>query len=220
MCVGILAALAASFIASGAMAAKKPAGAWQVIRQPDPVTGRSTCTVAAIDAAGGSAFSRTGALYPVVENNPVHGLLVGVSSGGRFRLPAGDILWRVDDRPFRELRAADNPAPAGTTPVAPVPPGPNDAATKAMQEAMASTMRLTAGMTATSTMASGPRARDMLAELLAGHQLLYRSASAAPDFGLPSSEALRVGQYTAKGQRPIPIDDSFRVGVTSCGIAP
>jgi len=150
----------------------------------------------------------------------VHGLLVGVSSGGRYRLPTGDILWRVDDRPFRELKATDNPSAPGAAAAYRMPAVPNDAAASAMQDAMAATMRLTAGMTATSTMASGQLAHEMLAEMLNGHQLLYRNAAVAPAYGLPSVETMRVGQYTAKGQRPLPIDDSFRAGIASCGMVP
>lgn len=122
-----------------------------------------------------------------------------MSSGGRFRLPTGDILWRVDDNPFRELKAVDNPAPAGAMTASATG---TDAASKAMEDMMALTSRLTAAATATSTLASGDRAREMLAEMLTGHSLLYRAAAAAPAYGLPGSGAYRVGQITAKGQRP------------------
>jgi hypothetical protein len=207
--------LAIALVPSAADAKKKPEANWQVRRMTDPITGASTCVVAAFDRAAGLVFSRTGMLYPLVENHPVHGLLVGVSSGGKIRLPTGDILWRVDDKPFRELKASDNPAVEGTLP--PYGTG-TDAASKAIQDAMAFTNRLTAGMTATSTMASGTRAREMLAEMLAGQSLIYRAAAAAPAYGLPGSGTYRVGQITAKGLRPFPLDESFRAGLQACGI--
>lgn len=54
---------------------KKPQGNWQVSRVIDPITGASTCVVAAMDRAAGLIFTQVGGLYPLVENNPVHGLL-------------------------------------------------------------------------------------------------------------------------------------------------
>jgi hypothetical protein len=207
--------LAISFAPSTADAKKKPPATWQVSRVTDPITGTSTCVVAAMDKAAGLIFTQVGGLYPVVENNPVHGLLVGVSSGGKIRLPTGDILWRVDDKPFRELKANDNPPPASATAAS---VSGTDAASKAIQDAMAFTNRLTAGMTATSTVASGARAREMLTEMLTGQSLLFRAAAAAPAYGLPGSGTWQVGQITAKGLRPIPLDDSFRAGLLACGI--
>jgi len=212
-------ALLASICLFGSTAdAKKPRrGGWDVIRTTDPITGASTCVVAALDYVGKNSFSRVGMLYPVVENNPVHGLLVGVSSGGKLRFPTGDIVWRVDDRPFRELKAEDNPAIGTGLATAPVP---SNIASKTMQETMAFSMKLVAAMTATSTVASGDRAIAMLGEMLAGRALIFRAAAAMTDYGLQSSAMYRVGQITEKGLHPIPIDASFRAGLATCGIAP
>lgn len=210
-------ALLALCLISGITDAKKPPrGAWDIIRTTDPITGASTCVVAALDYVGKDSFSRMGMLYPVVENNPVHGLLVGVSSGGKFRFPTGDIVWRVDDHRFRELKAEDNPAAA---PASPTPPAPSDPASRVMQETMALSMKLAAGMTATSTVANGERAKAMLDEMLAGKALIFRSAAVTPAYGLQSSAMYQVGQISEKGLRPIPIDASFRAGLAACGIA-
>lgn len=99
-------------------------------------------------------------------------------------------------------------------PTAPVAPeGTVEAAT-------ARAMRLTYAMTATSTMASGAKAREMLDEMLAGRSLLFRAAAPAAQMGLPNYTAPMAGQITGKGElKPIPIDTSFREGLRSCGIA-
>jgi hypothetical protein len=175
--------------------------------------------VAAYDRVGRTAFSRFGYLYPIVENNSRLGLLVGVSSGGQYRVPTGDILWRVDGNPHRELKAADNPVTeeAAASMPAPYRTG-NAAADKAVDDAMALTRKLTVGMTSTSTVASGPKAQEMLREMLAGQSLIYRQAQAAPSYGLPSSQTYRVGQFTNEGLRPIPLDASFRAALAQCGI--
>src|SRR5690606_38699484 len=119
---------------------------WSVSRTSDPITGVSSCVVTAYDTAAGLKYSRFGFLYPVVENNSKLGLLVGVSSGGKMRLPTGDILWRVDDNPHRTLRAADNPALTGSSMFAGIKTG-NEEADKRVEEAMASTGNLVASMT-------------------------------------------------------------------------
>lgn len=156
------------------------------------------------------SFSRTGALYPFVENSSTHGLLVGVSSGGRMRLPTGDIVWRVDDRPFRTLAAADNP-PGMNKPSLPQ----QDAATAQLVEQQ---LRLIAAFTATSTVAGGDTARAILDEMLAGGGLVFRAAAATTSYGLPTGAEQSVGRVTKDGLRPYPLDDSFRAGLAACGI--
>lgn len=216
-CVLIILAIAS--VAAGATA-KAPKDAWTVTRTADPITGVSSCVVSAPDQYGRRKYSRFGFLYPVVENNSQLGLLVGVSSGGQIRLPAGDILWRVDSLPFRQLKAVDNPVgmPTYSLP-SPVPTG-NPAADKAAADAIAGAMRATTAMISTSTVASGQAAQEMVREMVMGRSLLYRQALAAPAYGLPSSTTYAVGQVTNEGQRPIPIDHSFRAGLAACGIDP
>lgn len=210
--VTALAVAALILPAPAAYARKKPVAVWQVMRTTDPITKTSTCAVVASDYYGKMRFTQTGALYPVVEMNSTYGLLVGVSSGGRYRLPSGDIVWAVDDLPHRELRAANNPG-------APRMPGPTTDGANALSSVTAYAMKLAQSGVSTSTMASGDEAREMLGELLAGGSLLFRRAAATPTMGLPNYEALAAGQITANGElKPIPLDKSFRDGLTACGI--
>lgn len=190
-----------------AKARNRPAVTWTVDRVADPITGITRCTVVALDRAGRTRFTRTGALYPVVEMHSELGLLVGVSSGGRVRLPTGDILWRVDDRPFRTLRAVDNPASES------VDAEGSDPATIAIAEAT----RLAASFSATSTMASGDTAREILQEMLAGRSLVFRQQGGTA-YGLVDSRVTEVAQITREGVVPYPIDESFRSGLRECGI--
>ena len=206
--------------AVSAASARAPRDAWSVTRTADPITGASSCVVAAYDQVGRSKYTRFGFLYPVVENNSKLGLLVGVSSGGQYRVPTGDILWRVDSLPFRQLRATDNPAGTPAFSIPAPPPTGNPAVDEATADAMANAMRASTAMLATSTVASGALARDMVLELLNGRSLLYRQASVSPAYGLPSSSTYAEGQVTSEGLRPIPLDQSFRTGLAACGINP
>ena len=123
--------------------------------------------------------------------NSTYGLLVGVSSGGRFRLPTGDILWVVDGLPHRELRASDNPGAVSS--------GASHVPAANVEAMTAYTMQLTRSLSATSTMASGEKAREMLDEMFKGQSLLFRSAAAGPQIGLPNYSALVAGQVNERG---------------------
>lgn len=192
---------------------------WSATRTADPVTGVTRCVVSASDHMGKTRYSRTGFLYPVIENHPEHGLMVGVSSGGRVRLPSGTILWRVDDRQFREIRPEDGPVTgAMDMPTPTLPPGTDPAAAKAMADAMSYTTRLALSFSATSTFATGERAQEMLAELQAGTSLLFRAKDAAANTGLPDAGMYRVGQVTKDGLKPIPLDESLTSSLAECGV--
>ena len=157
-----------ALLAMPAVARDKAPKTWQATCTTDPIAGATSCVVSALDYVGKLRYSRTGYLYPVIEMNNTHGLLVGVSSGGRFRLPTGAILWRVDDQPFRELKPEDNPQGAAAT----AAPQVDDAAIKAMTEAMALSNKLVMSATATSTLASGETAKAMVSELRSGRGLI------------------------------------------------
>ena len=86
-----------------------------------------------------------------------------------------------------------------------------------MQKTTADIHRMLASATATSTMASGDRAKAMLAEINSGNGLIYRAA-AVQQFGLADPRAQAVGQITKVGLRPIPLDASFRAALAQCGI--
>ncbi|WP_425990781.1 hypothetical protein [Brevundimonas sp. TWP2-3-2] len=181
---------------------------WQVIRSSDPITGISSCVVAAPDQVGGFNFTRSLVLYPIVEQNSERGLLVGVSSGGQYRVPVGQVLWRVDDQPFREIgRSVTDMASAFAT------PGRSPADIARMQQEMIETA------TASSTVADGSEAAEMLQEMREGRTLLFRQKQAAASYGLPGAGASAVGQINGDGSREaIPLDGSFAAGLVACGI--
>jgi hypothetical protein len=100
-----------------------------------------------------------------------------------------------------------------------VPPSSVAADNTALAALAEQQMRIVAAATATSTVASGDAARSMLSEMLTGSGLVFRAAAATAGYGLPTGAGQRVGQITKDGLRPYPLDESFRAGVTACGIA-
>lgn len=207
----IVAALTAALLAGPVAGRERPV--WTATRTADPITGKTSCVIAAYDTAAGMKFTRVGVLYPIVEMNSDHGLLVGVSSGGSMRLPTGDILWRVDDLPFREIRAASNPGGYSAGTGQPAVPGADT-----LRQLTQDTLALTQALTATSTVASGGTAWAMLEEMRHGRGLQYRQAAAAGGYGLPQQKAIETGQITRKGLRPFPLDASLQAALDICGI--
>ena len=59
------------------------------------------------------------------------------------------------------------------------------------------------------TAVGAPEATQVLNEMRAGTELLFRATASAPAAGLPSSQTFAVGQLRDGAVRPILIDDSF-----------
>lgn len=222
----VISVLVASLTSACAMTPGEPlplADAWTASKTTDPITSVSRCVVAVPDSINvGTVFysTRVGRLYPFVENNSQLGLLVGVGSGGQFRVPVGDVVWRVDDKPFRTLRVMDNPGGTNVAIQTPKLSGPGaQGAEKAIRETTDYAFKMSQAITSGATVTHGAKAKEMLAEMLAGKDLIFRAVAAAPAYGLPSSAPYSVGQYTTtEGQRPIPLDASFHQSLAACGI--
>ena len=206
---------------AGALAAcastPETAGRWTASASVDPITGVERCVVTVPDRSFGSAFSRTGSLYPFVEQNSELGLMVGVSSGGRYRLPTGDIDWRVDDNPHHTLKAADTPSTGGT--VASVSTEDmSDAQARAYEQSMEDIEGMVFSIQNGVTAAGGEKAEALLAELRAGSELRFRSKGAAPSAGLVSSSTYLTGRFENGQLVPIILDESFEVALRQCGL--
>ena len=68
------------------------AGLQGEVENAQVLTGQSRCVVAHYDHIGDIRYTRTAFLYPVVEQNPEYGLLVGVSTGGPVRIPLDYVI--------------------------------------------------------------------------------------------------------------------------------
>ena len=184
---------------SGCATTSGPQETWQALRASDPITGSERCTVTAPDRSFGRGYTRAGFIYPFVEMNSEVGLLVGVMSGGNYRVPPGDVQWRVDSNDHRTLRANRTPVIGERSGVM-------------FNEGLMSSVRN--GITAV----DGDEAEEMLAEMLAGTGLLYRAAATANMAGLATSRSASVGRMTSDGLEPYPLDASFRAALSECGI--
>ena len=127
--------------------------------------------------------TRTGALYPVIRLKDGE-LAVGVKAGGQFPIPPGDIDLRIDKNKAWRIRPAENPQdikPEGPNISMPVFKLPNmtEEQQKAYEDSMKQTMQTisdaSAGM-APYTMTTGDKAKSILAEMINGNRMIYRSS--------------------------------------------
>ena len=213
----LLAVVSAAVLTAACATTPSNQPVWRASASVDPITSVSRCVVSPPDTDGRGAYSRTGYLYPFVENNSELGLLVGVSSGGPVRMPPGDIVWRVDAEPHRTLRAAQTPSMGASG---------FDIDTSAMspevRQSLEASMAASAGMMSSIqngiTAVDGAEAEEMLAEMRGGSALIYRAASASQNLGLTSSSTQAVGRYTSDGHEPFPLDESFENALAQCGL--
>ena len=168
---------------------------WISERSQDPVSGVSRCVVTKPDQFSSLVFTTTFTLYPVIEMNPKYGLLVGVSSGGKFAVPVGDILWRVDQNTPISIKAHETPSS-----------GPSYGGVNVN------------ALLSGSTMASGKKARLMLAELKSGTSLIYREDLPQQQIGLPRSSIYRVGEISGGKRQALQLNASFHKALTDCGL--
>lgn len=192
-------------------------GRWTATASIDPITGVERCVVSIPDRSFGSAFSRTGSLYPYVEQNSELGLMVGVSSGGRIRVPTGDIDWRVDDNPHHTLKAADTPSSGVDIPGASTE-GMSEATLEAYEKSMADAEGMVFSIQNGVTAVGGEQAETLLSELRAGTELRFRSKSAAPSAGLVSSATYLTGRFENGELVPFLLDDSLEQALAICGL--
>ena len=168
---------------------------WVARNQTDAVTGTNRCVVVKPDAFGGLDYTRAFHLYPVVEKHPKHGVLVGVSTGGNYPVPSGDILWRVDENKPILIKSAETPSNQKNY------YGVN-----------------ISGILSGSTLASGKKAQRMLEQLKQGKTLVFRQHVAGNDIGLPRANTGLAGEYVNGKLQPILLGETFRSALARCGI--
>lgn len=198
--------LAAVILLSGCSNLTAPKVEWITVRNTDKFTDKATCAVTV-----GSYYTQTGVYtaanhyYPYIE--AVNGdLRVGVRSGGRFLIPVGDVQIRVDQNPAWTISSSETPldyVPEGQLQAmqafAPKDPQQQQIVTNAYKTAMEATARSMSPFTA----ATGDKARAMLAQMRAGHSMIYRTV------GL-NQAASTTGEYA--------LDPSLDVALRQCGI--
>ena len=207
-----------SVVALGACASSNAApsskGPWIADQSTDKVTGETRFVVSAQHKILGASVRSGAKLYATIEEHRTAGLMVGVASGGNtYRVPVGEIIWRVDENEVRELKVSDTPA-TGSGTVDLMSMIDTSAYTPEQLAALKQSQALTnATMSAIQngvTMAGGTKAQDMLAELRSGTRLRFRTAQ--PDAGMT------VRQNAGDQYAEVALDESLDIALETCGI--
>lgn len=183
---------------------------WIAIQETDEFTDIKKCTVTVGSAQlGFSPFLITysGHFYPFIRTVK-NDITVGVRSGGKIRLPVGEVQLRIDGNKAWRITTAETPlefAPRiqlGSTKefVKSLPPE-SQKLLAGMNEA---NQNVVSRMLSPYTSATGDKANNILREMLGGRKLIYRKVG-------PNRAGSSTGEY--------PLDDSLRLALQECGIA-
>lgn len=197
----LLLALALSGCATGL----RPSVEWITVRDTDQFTDKSTCGVTVGSFyTGGGVYTVSNHYYPYIESADGE-LRIGIRSGGRFKIPVGDVQIRIDQNPAWTIAT-------GETPVDYVPEGQlkamqaygGDAKQQEMLEKTYKTaLQASAQAMSPFTAATGEKAQQILSQMKTGKVLIYRT------LGL-NQAASTTGEYA--------LDQSLNKALAECGI--
>lgn len=190
---------------SGCATGQRPSVEWITVRDTDQFTDKSTCGVTVGSFyTGGGVYTVSNHYYPYIESANGE-LRVGIRSGGRFKIPVGDVQIRIDQNPAWTIAT-------GETPVDYVPEGQlkamqaygGDAKQQEMLEKTYKTaLQASAQAMSPFTAATGEKAQQILSQMKTGKVLIYRT------LGL-NQAASTTGEYA--------LDQSLNKALAECGI--
>lgn len=200
-----LAIFASALILSGC-AATKPAIEWISVKNIDDFTDVKSCKVTV-----GSLYTRSnvytevGKFYPFIEK--VNGdLLIGLQSGGQFKIPVGNVQLRIDSNEAWSISTSETPVellssaqPFQQEYLNTLPEEQRKIVTSSYDSAMKVTTQAMSPFTA----ATGEKAKQIVEEMLKGTILKYRT------IGL-NQAASTIGEHK--------LDQSFITALADCGI--
>ncbi|SFU98420.1 hypothetical protein [Halomonas korlensis] len=179
---------------------------WIAQYSTDEFTDESTCRVTVGSRyTSRNIYTYTGALYPFVESKGGE-LRVGVMSGGKAKIPVGEVQLRIDQNPAWNIGI--NETPADLVPSQDIPEPYQAQLSDEQREMVASTYRATMKHTAQAmspyTATTGEKAEAILRQMLDGNELIYRSVG----LNQPGSGT---GEYD--------LDASLNEALARCGIS-
>ncbi|MFQ3191530.1 MAG: hypothetical protein ACI936_002671 [Paraglaciecola sp.] len=166
---------------------------WVASTEFDRFTDQTACTVTTGSLyTQSSVFTYTNHLYPFIE--VVNGeLRVGLKSGGKYKVPVGDVQLRIDKNKAWNISMSETPVNVKpdlqtsaqvdimTEYAKNLPPEQQALVVNSYKAAMSSTGKMLSPYTAT----TGDKAKAIVKEMLKGNTLIYRTLgfNQAPTLG-------------------------------------
>jgi hypothetical protein len=190
-----------------ACASNAPKQNWIVVKDTDQFTDKTTCTVTTGSFySGGSVYTLNGNFYPYIQKDDSN-VIVGVRSGGKVKMPVGNIQLRIDANPAWTVTSAETTILATSANVNSQPPlyadNLSDEQKKVFAETYKTAMNSTTQVMSPFTSTTGDKAHSILAEMLSGQKLIYRT------IGL---------NQAASSTGEVLLDNSLKESLSQCGI--
>jgi len=200
-------ALLLALILTGCATGLAPRVEWVATLKMDAFTDQKTCSVTVGSLyTRNSVYSYTNLYYPYID--VVNGdIRVGIKSGGKYKIPVGDVQLRIDNNKAWVISSSE-------TPLDYVPKGafnnmaqyyqnlPEESRTL-IQDAYKETMKATSRAMSPFTATTGEKAAKILQEMLIGKNIKYRTV------GL-NQAASSIGEYK--------LDSSLKSALLKCGV--
>ena len=180
---------------------------WVVVRDTDQFTDKTTCTVTTGSFySSDNIYTLNNHFYPFVQKAGSV-ILVGVQSGGKFKIPVGTIQLRIDSKSAWTITSAETPILASSAnmnsqPIV-YPANVTDEQKKLIDATYKNSMDNATKTMSPFTATTDAKANQILKEMLQGHKLIYRIV------GL-NQAASTTGE--------VQLDASLKVALNQCGI--
>lgn len=178
---------------------------WKATQETDSFSDVSTKMVTVGDFKRGSVLSTSSLRYYPFVGVFDGSLVVGIRSGGRIKVPTGTVQMRIDANQAWTISPEETPvmmtpaiAPAATYPM----PSVAEVNIQQIQEAAMKTVQQSMSPY---TVATGDKAKKIIAEMLVGKKLIYRTIGF---------------NQAASTQGEVEIDDSFHRALLLIGVDP
>lgn len=191
-----------------ACASNAPKQNWIVVKDTDPFTDKTTCTVTTGSFyAGDTVYTLNGNYYPYIQKDSSN-IIVGVRSGGKLKIPVGNIQLRIDANPAWTITSAETTLLKTNANINAQPTAYTENFSDEQKKVFANTYEA-AMNNATQAMSpftstTGDKAKTILAEMLRGQKLIYRTV------GL---------NQAASSTGEVLLDNSLKASLSQCGIA-
>jgi len=195
----------------GCASTAAPKVEWVASTEFDRFTDITTCSVSTGSLyTQSSVFTYTNRLYPFIQvvNDE---LQVGVKSGGKYKVPVGNVQLRIDSNKAWAISMSETPVSGKPNPIvngqvdlmAEYTKTLSKEQQKIVVDSQKTAMNATEQMLSPFTVATGDKAKTILNEMLNGKVLIYRTLGFGP---MVPATAATTGEFLLDGSLQAALD--------------